>query len=322
MTQPKPTRRTLLAAAPAIVAGTMLTPRAAAASHGRPDARVIVERWAGPRLLDLTVRSEALAEPATVRLLVPDGWHDRRPGQRWPVLYLLHGAGGNHADWTTDASIQHWPELRRVLVVMPDGGEIGFYSDWYNDGAGGPPRWETFHLDDVRPLLERRYGAGVRRTVAGLSMGGFGALLYAARRPGMFRAAASYSGPVHLLHPSWVDAWRMAFEQAPWLLGIWGDPDAQRTVWQAHDPYHLAKRLRHTPLYMACGDGNPGPLDPPGSPADLDEQLIYPLNRSLTDRLERLDAEVITRFYPGTHSWPYWERELHRSLPLLLAQAM
>jgi diacylglycerol O-acyltransferase / trehalose O-mycolyltransferase len=320
MTELRPARRTLLATAPAILAATAFTRPAAAASRGLAHARVIAERWSGPRLFDLTVQSEAVAEPATVRLLVPTGWRDRRPGQRWPVLYLLHGAGGNHGDWTADADIQHWPELRQVLVVMPDGGEVGFYSNWYNDGAGGSPRWESFHLDDVRRLLELGYGAGARRTVAGLSMGGFGALLYAASRPGMFRAAASYSGPVHLLHPRWLEAWRMAIAEAPWLRGIWGDSDAQRIVWQAHDPYHLAGRLRHLALYVSCGDGNPGPLDPSGSPADPDEQLVHALNQSLTTRLKHVNADVVTSFYPGTHSWPYWERELHRSLPLLLGQ--
>ncbi|WP_405956530.1 alpha/beta hydrolase [Streptomyces phaeochromogenes] len=91
--------------------------------------------------------------------------------------------------------------MHDVLVVMPEGGQVGFYGNWWNHAAGGPPAWETFHLDELRPLLERHYGAGTRRAVAGLSMGGFGAVSYAARRPDLVRAAASYSGPVHLLHP-------------------------------------------------------------------------------------------------------------------------
>ncbi|MFY1670334.1 alpha/beta hydrolase-fold protein [Plantactinospora sp. WMMB334] len=83
---------------------------------------------------------------------------------------------------------------------------------WWNGGRYGPPAWGTFHLDEVRPILERGYGAGPRRAVAGASMGGYGALGYATPRPGIFRAVASYSGSVHLLHPDSVTGWRTAFQ--------------------------------------------------------------------------------------------------------------
>ncbi|MET8883754.1 alpha/beta hydrolase-fold protein [Streptomyces rubiginosohelvolus] len=72
---------------------------------------------------------------------------------------------------------------------------------------GGAPRVETFHLGEVRPMLERFYGAGNRRVAAGESQGGFGALGYAARHPGLFRAVAGFSGHVHpLQHPRAVRA--------------------------------------------------------------------------------------------------------------------
>ena len=131
-----------------------------------------------------------------MRLLTPVGWDDRRPGQRWPVLYLLHGCCGDYTSWTSLTDVASITALRDVLVVMPEAGNTGFYSNWWNAGAGGPPAWETFHLREVRQILERGYGAGHRRVVAGLSMGGFGALSYAARNPGMFRATAAYSGVV------------------------------------------------------------------------------------------------------------------------------
>jgi S-formylglutathione hydrolase FrmB len=158
--------------------------------------------------------------------------------------------------------------------------------------------------------------------VAGLSMGGYGAVLYAARRPRMFRATASYSGPVHLLHPQSVSAWREVFaldDYAHWL-NIWGDPGAQRTVWKSHDPYHLADRLRHTPVFLSCGDGVRGPLDvTEPEPWDLTaEAFDRVLNDSLLPRLRRAGVPVETHFYRGTHTRAYWQRELHRSLPMLL----
>ncbi|MGI5214086.1 alpha/beta hydrolase [Plantactinospora sp. CA-290183] len=283
---------------------------------------VVSEKRIGERLVDLTIESAALGGPATVRLLTPDGWDERRAGDRWPVLYLLHGMFGTHADWTTHSDVETLPALRDVLVVMPDGGSPGgYYTNWWNGGRYGAPAWETFHLDEVRTMLERHYGAGTRRAVAGASMGGYGALVYAAHRPGMFRAVASYSGPVHLLHPDSVDAWRTAFQEAPEYLDLWGDPVAQHANWQRHDPYHLAARLRHTPVFLSCGDGEPGPLDGPDTtPVDQQtEAFDLVLNTSLAAELRKREIPLSTHFYPGTHQPPYWERELHHSLPMLLA---
>ncbi|MFD5701205.1 alpha/beta hydrolase [Streptomyces lasiicapitis] len=156
----------------------------ASALKAAPDgARVSAERQLGPRLRDLTVSSPALGRDAKVRLLTPEGWERRQPRDRWPVLYLLVGGDGNHKAWTEDyaSRVQELPQLRDVLVVMPEMPLFGFYTDWFNGGEGGPPAVETFHLDEVRPLLERGYGAGTRRVAAGESQGGFGALSYARR---------------------------------------------------------------------------------------------------------------------------------------------
>jgi S-formylglutathione hydrolase FrmB len=218
----------------------------AAAPHR---ARVVAEEKAGDRLVDLTIDSPALGRTAKVRLLTPDGWEERRHGESWPTLYLLVGGDGNYKAWTEDydSEIQDLPELRDVLVVMPEMPLFGFYSDWFNDGRGGPPAVESFHLREVRPLLERHYGAGTRRAAAGESQGGFGALSYAARHPGLFRAAASYSGFVHpLQHPRAIRA-AMTYLGLDWKA-LWGDPVAQRANWQAHDPYYLAERLRTMPV--------------------------------------------------------------------------
>jgi diacylglycerol O-acyltransferase/trehalose O-mycolyltransferase len=77
--------------------------------------------------------------------------------------------------------------------------------------------------------------------------------------------------------------------------------------------------LRHTALFVASGDGTAdGPFDPPGRTNSL-EALIYQENLESVDQLRELGVSVATDFYgPGTHSWPYWQRELHRALPMLL----
>jgi S-formylglutathione hydrolase FrmB len=313
-------RRTLAALTTvAVVAG----PSSAAAASDPPNqasdgAQVVTEQVVGPRLVDLTIQSPALGTTANVRLLTPDGWADRAHGDHWPVLYLLHGCCDSYLSWTRSTDVASIPELRNVLVVMPEAGAAGWYSDWWNDGAGGAPRWETFHLTEVRQILERGYGAGRKRAIAGLSMGGFGAMSYAARNPGMFRAAASFSGVVH---PTADASFWLPFFARTGLdpYALWGDPAAQQAIRAAHDPYDLAKRLRHTALFISCGDGTAGgPFDQPGRTDSL-EALIYRENVAFTNHLAELHVPMTTDFYgPGSHSWPYWQRELHRSLPTLL----
>ncbi|MER7443695.1 alpha/beta hydrolase [Micromonospora avicenniae] len=305
-----------------LVLGGLTAPQAALAApvpiRAADGAYVAQETVVGPRLVDLTIQSPALDTTANVRLLTPDGWEQRKRGDKWPVLYLLHGCCDSYLSWTRSTDVASIPELRSVLVVMPEAGAAGWYSDWWNGGRGDAPAWETFHLREVRQIIERGYGAGPKRAVAGLSMGGFGALSYAARNPGMFRAAASFSG---VLHPLKDASYWLPFFGRTGLdpYDLWGDPVAQRRIWEAHDPYHLAKRLRHTALFVASGDGTAGgPFDPPGVTNSL-EALIYQENVDTVERLREAGVSVETDFYgPGTHSWPYWQRELHRALPMLL----
>jgi diacylglycerol O-acyltransferase / trehalose O-mycolyltransferase len=213
-----------------------------------------------------------------------------------------------------------------VLVVMPEAGQVGFYSDWRTPGRGGSSRWETFHLTELRQLLERDWRAGNRRVVAGLSMGGLGAMAYAACHPGMFAAAASYSGLLHTRYqgdpvpgPQVIQGLLRQFgEDADALRG---DPRRQGEVWAEHNPYDLASRLRGIRLFVSFGNGQPGPLDTPAvsEEAGRAEGSLYPQNVAFVERLRQFGIPVRSDDYgPGTHDWPCWERELHRSLPMLL----
>ncbi|MFE0946298.1 alpha/beta hydrolase [Streptomyces mutabilis] len=306
---------TLTPTAPALAAA-----RSSGSSHG---AEVVSVTQVADRQLDLSVRSTALGgRTVKVRLLTPDGWNpqDRRR-QHWPTLWLLHGCCGDYTSWTAKTDVARTEALRDVLVVMPEAGWNGWYSDWWNHGRGGDPAWETFHTKELRHLLERDWGAGRDRVVAGLSMGGQGSLLYAARHPGMFKAAASYSGSAHPLLNDESVARIMGFfaGQNNDPLRVWGDPIAQRRIWESHDPFHLAKRLRSLPVYLSCGDGTTGPLDAPGSTSALEADFERQ-NLALAEELRRVGARhLTTHFYgAGTHTWEYWERELHASLPMLL----
>jgi len=313
----------------------LLAPAAPDARAGE-GVRVVDEHRVADRIVDLTVRSSALGRAARVRLLTPDGWDERDRHQRWPVLCLFAGGDGDHATWTREYQVHRKPSLRDTLVVMPEMPLYGFYSDWWNHGDGGPPAVESFHLREVLPLLERSYGAGTRRAAAGESQGGFGALSYAARHPGLFGAVASYSGFVHpLRHPHAVRA-GMTYLGLDWTA-LWGDPVAQRAIWRAHDPFHLAERLRGTRVHLSSGDGRAGALDPPGTEPDphipgledpgdpFPHDVVSPTeflmgdeSRAVATRLARVGVRLSTHFYTGTHSPPYWWRELDRTLPMLL----
>ncbi|MDP9841923.1 alpha/beta hydrolase [Streptosporangium lutulentum] len=259
---------------------------------------------------ELTVTSAALGREGVVRVLLPEGW---RPGSGpWPVLYLLNGCCQSRYDtWVTEGAAAELTSPYPAIVVMPEGGSVGFYSDW-RDGPG----WETFHLTEVRRILERDYGAGDRRAVAGLSMGGFGAMSYAARHPGMFQSAASFSGVLHT---------RNGKGGVDWLLGqydedpakLWGSPRGRE--WAAHNPADLTSALRGMPLFVSSGDGSPGPLDGSSTARDEGEASLLLESVTFAERATANGANVTTDFYgPGTHTWPYWRRGLERALPMLM----
>jgi diacylglycerol O-acyltransferase/trehalose O-mycolyltransferase len=293
------------------------------ARPANPSARVVATRTVGHRMRDLTIDSPALGHTAMVRLLLPDHYATQ-PSRRWPVLWLLHGGADTYQAWTRSTDVEQQAGLADVLVVMPDGGRAGWYSDWYHPGREGPSRWETFHLTELRQLLERDWRASDHRVIAGLSMGGLGAMAYAARHPGMFRAAASYSGNVHTRYLGFP---ANGSELPQGLLSylhedpnaLWGDPFQQGDIWAAHNPYDLAPKLRGTRLFVSFGDGQPGPHDTDTEAQEL-EQILYPQNTAFVKRLHQLGIPVTVDAYsPGTHEWRYWQRELHRSLPLLLS---
>lgn len=274
-----------------------------------------------PRCLDVVVPvPRRLKVPdATVRVLLPAGYETSRA--RYPVLYLLHGAGDTYTRWTENTDVQAFSAQFPLIIVMPDGGRdanAGFYSDWVD----GSRQWETFHTSVLRRWVERHYRTlrGKRhRAVAGLSMGGFGAMSYAARHRGLFRAAASFSGAVDTLY---ADARTpILFAARVIQPGIWGDPVTDAPAWRAHNPVDLAKRLRGTALFLTTGDGTPG-----GPAGDVDDPLAYAaeavvsgMNQSFASALEAAGVPFARDLHRGYHGWPYWERALHWALPQIMA---
>jgi diacylglycerol O-acyltransferase/trehalose O-mycolyltransferase len=233
------------------------------------------------------------------------------------VLYLLHGCCDDYTSWTRQTDVAALTAGTDVLVVMPEAGPDGYYSNWLSG-----PAWETFHTVELRQLLERGYRAGQRRAIAGLSMGGLGAFDYSARHPGMFQAAASYSGALDTLlsQEAITQVTSVVTSNGHDPNALWGDPVKQRLVWAAHNPVDLAFALRGTKLFIASGNGQPGPLDPPGTGFNQSEALHGAETSALIDRLRLLHIPATLDMYgPGTHTWPYWQRELHVSFPMLMS---
>ena len=161
-----------------------------AASPARAELTVTGTQTLSPRLTQYTATSDALGRSTSIRVLLPEGYAD---GRSYPVLLLLHGCCDDYRSWVDKGRAEQLTAPYPLIVVMPDGGTNGWYSDPY---AGGTPKYETYAFDELLPWVDATFRSTGRRAVAGLSMGGFGALTYAARHPGVFDAAASYSGVV------------------------------------------------------------------------------------------------------------------------------
>src|SRR3954463_7859415 len=107
-------------------------PRGRAADDG---ARVVRESWRTAREADLSIASPALGRTGLVRVLFPAGW-SRSARRSWPVLWLLHGGFDDHTSWTKRGDAARITGRSGAIVVMPDAGRCGWYSDWWNHGKG------------------------------------------------------------------------------------------------------------------------------------------------------------------------------------------
>lgn len=278
-------------------------------------ARIVGEKRLSARTRDLTVRSPAMHADLKVRVILPRGWNRKRT---WPVLWLLHGGHANYTTWSKVVpELEKLSAPHKVILVMPEGGNGGGYTNWM---VG--PQWETFHLVELRALLMKHYRANRRQSIAGLSAGGYGALIYAARHRGMFKMAASYSGYGSVLEKGAPEVLLTGIPgSGTEKFLMWGQPQVNRDVWEAHDPLTQAHRFRGTKLYISCArNGVKGPLDPKtAQAADPAEAFCWYTTKPLAGKLKKLKIPVTTHFYAkGTHSWPYFRYELKRSWPLLM----
>lgn len=309
----------------------LVAPRSGAAPAPPPliDAsglRVEAVTQIDERLTDVTVSTTALPTPVGIRVLLPDGY-DPTAGVRYPVLYLLNGAGGSYRDWTTAGGAQAITAGLPLIVVEPEGGRGGWYADWWNHGAGGPPMWETFHIDQVIPWVDANFATVASRegrAIGGLSMGGWGVMSYASRHPDVFTAAAAFSGAVTVTEANSASAEVIVNVTAGYdgggpgsVMGTWSDHELQ---WRARSSWDLAPNLRNTLLYLSTGNGQPGgPFDGAATHVDPVETVAHEANLLLDQRLEALGIpRTFDDYGPGHHTWAYWRRGLADALPAIM----
>jgi S-formylglutathione hydrolase FrmB len=287
------------------------------------------------RQLAVTVSTAALQHPVDVRILVPDDY-DANPKKRYPVLYLFHGTSGRASDWVMFGHAEETTAGLPLIVVMPDAGFNGdgggWFTDWFNGGAGGQPMWETYHVGQLIPWIDdnlRTIAARRGRAIAGLSQGGFGSLSYAARHPELFTSAAAFSGGCVIDgDPDAISISTFIIQYTTTALDGVADQDAmfgpratQELNWQAHDPGTLVDNVRGMQIALWTGDGTPGPLDP--NPVDPGAASIEQITFGATMRFDHdLTAVGIKHIYDyyggGTHIFAYWARDLTEYVPTLM----
>ncbi|MCX5379723.1 alpha/beta hydrolase family protein [Streptomyces sp. NBC_00091] len=270
MTAQHPTRRSILksagglSAAMALGAGGVLSAATSASAAGDGFGLRIVDRNENdPRMWYYRFDTEAIGWDPAVNVLLPDDYH--WSGRTYPVLYLFHGGGTDQDFITFDRErIRDWTAGKPIIVVMPDGGHAGWYSNPVSSNVG-PRNWETFHIAQLLPWVEanfRTFAEYDGRAVAGFSMGGFGALKYAAKYWGHFASVSAHSGPASLRRDNGlVGHWANATAAALDLNGgtIYGAPFWDQARVSADNPVERIESYRNKRVFLVAGT-SPDPV--------------------------------------------------------------
>lgn len=297
-------------------------------AYGPDDLTLTAREDVDDRAVDLTFTTPALAASTKVRVVLPVDY-DPAAQTRYPMLFLLHGGAGRYTDWYGSGRIAELTENLPLITVLPDAGRSAWYTDWYNNGRRGTPMWETYHLGQLIPWIDRHFNTvGVRagRAIAGLSSGGFGTMHYASRHPDLFVAAGAFSAAVDTNTPpvvsgKFIDA--LATQDGGGPGSLFGIRETEEVRWRGHNPWDLAENLRAMSLTLRTGNGDAGGRFGGGGPSDPGgmflERAVYEMSVSFHDRLDALGIDHIWDDYgPGTHNYDYWRDSLTNTLPTFM----
>jgi S-formylglutathione hydrolase FrmB len=256
-----------------------------------------------PRVRTVVFESKLVGKSLPYNVVLPvDYDYPAARDKRYPVLYLLHGLFGHYDNWTTNTKLADYASQYSMIIVMPEGGDA-----WYTDSATVPSdRYETYVIQELIPGVQRRYRtieAREGRAIAGLSMGGYGALKFGVKYPEKFVFVASMSGAFGAA--SWTEGDLRGLE-AIWrtLSPVFGQADSPTRP--ANDLPRLYRertreRIATLPyVYLDCGT----------------EDQLLPVNRSLADILLAQKIPHEYRELPGKHEWPYWDAQVQEVLKI------
>lgn len=228
-------------------------------------------------LRDDTLTSPIIGEDFKYRVYLPPDYQ-LRPQRRYPVLYMLHGNGGNYTEWSDSYlpeqadRLMAAAEIPPFIIVMPDDGETTYWANW-SEG----PRWGDYVTEDVVSTIDQRYRtlANPRsRAIGGLSMGGLGALNLALQHPDVFGVVGGHSPSVRL-------------ERDPALWFLAGD-----NFWD-HNPVWLAANapgIENISIWMDAGT----------------EDVWLPNIKAVRDALVNRGLHPNWHNFPGPHEAEYW----------------
>jgi len=238
-------------------------------------------------------------------VLPADYKRDSSKNRRYPVLYLLHGLGGSAADWVSArAHLADYAAQYPFIIVVPEGKD-----GWYTDGPAPGAKFETYFVEELIPDVDRRFrtlASREGRAVAGLSMGGYGSMKFALKHPELFAFAASMSGALAVA--SWTPDQRIPEFVRPSVMRVYGDAGSNARL--ENDVYKLVRdltpeRAKALPfLYLDCGT----------------EDFLITNSRDFSALLIEKKVAHEFRELPGTHSWPYWDRQVQEVLRLAARQ--
>ncbi len=255
-------------------------------------------------LIEMNFRSHALNMNVTVNVILPEAASTApqggAPSGTYKTLYLLHGLGGNHSDWVRRTAIERYAAQYGIAVVMP-----GVCRSWYTDTVYGA-KYFTFITDEL-PQICRSYFKGMtdRRDdnlIAGLSMGGYGALKAAMTYPERYCGCASLSGSLDITRKGRacnLQEWQSIFDYQM------ETPDELEG--SNHDLFALttgaaAKGVQLPEVFLWCGT----------------EDNLITINREYQDLLTQLDVKHTYTESEGNHNWKYWDLHIQPALEKLL----
>nr|WP_226995865.1 alpha/beta hydrolase family protein [Gordonia phthalatica] len=313
-----------------IAAGTALLASTAspAVTSAAPGTSLVSSTSTGAQSADIVVHSASMNRNIPLSVLLPKN-RDKPAG----VLYLLNGAGGGEdsASWQAKTDIKKFFANKNVYVITPMQGAYTYYTDWVNaDKKLGVNKWSTFLGKELPSVVDSTYKTNGKNSIAGISSSATSVLNLAIEHKGLYKSVGSYSGCASSSSDMGMMYIRMVVKSRGGAdpENMWGPYEGGQ--WKEHDPIVNAAKLKGLSLYLSAATGVPGKYDTPAytpDPDTLSDQIVVggtieAATRVCTEMLASKLADLhipatVDRPAAGSHSWHYWQDQLHKSWPQL-----